>query len=428
MDHIPLRNDGVAAGVRGIVSKRIGEALIERALLTPGELDKALKAQLIFGGHLGTNLIELGLVDEDALGRCLADLLGVRHATRKLLAEATPEALGVLSREAAERYRCVPLIVEGGALHLAAADPRDLGAMSSATGYRLVPYVAPEVRIYEALERYYGIPRRARYINLSYELAGRPPAGRRQGVVVSRPQASAADEQSAPVVTPDPEPVPHAAETTDLGAEFGYGKSWRELADELDEAPDRIDLPESDAEDVAARKEPPTRRARTSGATIDESQAVECLVAANEGDEIAAAFLDWAGGRGAGAVLFAVKGSTARVWDWRGLGLSQEGLKRLRFGVTAGSIFTLLLGEGFYRGPAPDDVNGRSFYGAMRVEPPEEIVLLPVHLDDRLVAIVYVEGDAERALEASDEELRRMTRRLAQAMSLVILKRRIRAG
>jgi hypothetical protein len=38
---------------------KLGERFIQQGLLTPARLESALKAQLIFGGHLGTVLLEL---------------------------------------------------------------------------------------------------------------------------------------------------------------------------------------------------------------------------------------------------------------------------------------------------------------------------------------------------------------------------------
>jgi hypothetical protein len=60
------------------VSKRLGERLTDHGEITRAQLDKALKAQLICGGHLGTNLIELGFVDERTLVRTLAEIYRVR--------------------------------------------------------------------------------------------------------------------------------------------------------------------------------------------------------------------------------------------------------------------------------------------------------------------------------------------------------------
>lgn len=46
---------------------KVGRSLVQRGLITEKQLEEALKAQLIVGGHLGTCLIELDLIDEIAL-------------------------------------------------------------------------------------------------------------------------------------------------------------------------------------------------------------------------------------------------------------------------------------------------------------------------------------------------------------------------
>ena len=69
----------------GSVEHRIGEILVAMKACTAQELQAALQTQSIFGGRLGTNLLELGIVDHrqlaTALSRahnipCLADALG----------------------------------------------------------------------------------------------------------------------------------------------------------------------------------------------------------------------------------------------------------------------------------------------------------------------------------------------------------------
>jgi len=54
---------------------RLGELLTQNNLLTKAQLEEALKAQVLFGGKLGTILIEMGLITENALVDLLSSLL-----------------------------------------------------------------------------------------------------------------------------------------------------------------------------------------------------------------------------------------------------------------------------------------------------------------------------------------------------------------
>ena len=68
------------------------------------------------------------------------------------------EVLELIPDKLARRLRCVPFRVEGGRLDLAVTDPRNLSAQDEiafASGKRVKVFVAPEIRILEALEKYY---------------------------------------------------------------------------------------------------------------------------------------------------------------------------------------------------------------------------------------------------------------------------------
>jgi len=230
---------------------RIGEALLSRGLVTATQLQQALRDQEILGGHLGTCLIELGFVDEDRLGKTLGELLNMRYATWKALAEAPEDAIKTLSVELVEQYNVVPLQLEERTLHIATVAPRTLSALSRATGKRIVPWIAPEIRILQAMELHYGIPLQPRYIKIREQLdslASLPAADE-----TNENEAEAADdtESSSPEdnwISPPDDDGP------DPGEAFGYGRSWRDIAEQqFDEkpAPKLVAVPPAPAPAVA---------------------------------------------------------------------------------------------------------------------------------------------------------------------------------
>ena len=65
---------------------RLGELLVAAGLLTTDQVDRALRAQVMWGARLGTNLIELGFIDLDTLSTVLAQqhsLSGRRQRQRQ---------------------------------------------------------------------------------------------------------------------------------------------------------------------------------------------------------------------------------------------------------------------------------------------------------------------------------------------------------
>jgi hypothetical protein len=394
------------------MSKRIGIALIEKRLITKEQLTRALQAQLIFGGHLGTNLIEMGFLDEDALGQTLSELHGLPYADAERLRGVHPSVIHAFSRELAEKHHALPIELDDKTLHLAAIDPKMFGDLSSTTGFKIVPWIAPEVRVFEALERYYGIPRRPRYIGICKELDK-----------LILPRSDANGEKSGPEIDSgsiNPEAVEKSGPTMDaLGVEFGYGRCWTEVAGEIA----ALDMPSPDR---ASSNSVATEAAPAQGESTALDELSDHLCASENKEHIGRAVLDHVAQSMPRALLFSVKGNTARLWDWRGLKLGSERAAGLRFPVTTGSVFTLLLGNTHYRGPVPEDAGCRCFYGTLGVEVPAEVLLSPIYLNDRLVAVFYGDTGSGNSLGGETGDYLRLARKISLSLSMLLLKMKLR--
>ncbi|MFZ5467809.1 MAG: hypothetical protein ACOZIN_00110 [Myxococcota bacterium] len=159
--------------------ERLGELLVRKGLISPKQLEETLKAQMIYGARLGTNLVELGLLRLEDLGQLLAEQRRCQLATTEELDGATKAALELLTPERALKYLAFPFAVEGRRVKLAMAspwDPEATSAIAFITGLRVVPYVLPELRLFFYLERHYGIERAQRYIRLAPEHPSGTPA------------------------------------------------------------------------------------------------------------------------------------------------------------------------------------------------------------------------------------------------------------
>jgi hypothetical protein len=148
---------------------RLGTLLLRNASIGLSQLESALRNQVLYGGRLGTNLVELGFVEVDLLSRYLADLGGVPSATSQMLDLAPAEALARLGGDLAHQLGAVPLggdalAQEGGAIPVALIDPHDRNALSilrTRLGGAIAPFVMPELRAFYYLERHFGQPRQA---------------------------------------------------------------------------------------------------------------------------------------------------------------------------------------------------------------------------------------------------------------------------
>ena len=147
------------------MKKKLGEILLERKLVTTDQLGEALKTQVIYGGRLGTLLVQFGFLRIDDLGRCLSTQHGVPHALMDALEAATNEARMAVNKKLAARYNIIPMALVDGTLHLAMANPerKVAGELSFAMGVGIQRFVAPELRIKYFLERYYGVARSSQF-------------------------------------------------------------------------------------------------------------------------------------------------------------------------------------------------------------------------------------------------------------------------
>ena len=148
----------------------LGQMLVDDGLITKQQLQEAIYNQVIFGGKLGTNLLEFGYIDEETLARYLARQHRVKTIRLQDLAGINPVIMKIIPKKIAEKYKVIPIRLEGKKLYVIMTDPNEMGAISELsfiTGKIIVPLVLPEVRIFDLLYQYYGLGRELRYINIA---------------------------------------------------------------------------------------------------------------------------------------------------------------------------------------------------------------------------------------------------------------------
>jgi hypothetical protein len=162
---------------------RLGQLLVRADLVTENHLARALGVQHFAGGRIGTLLLERGVLHEDDLGRMLAEQHGCDYVPWSVLGNVSPAAIAALPAKFAIRHCAVPYDRGEGFLRVALRDPSDLRILDElffVTGRKIVPGVAPEARIFQALEKYYGERRTPRFAILAEKLSRivARPAGR----------------------------------------------------------------------------------------------------------------------------------------------------------------------------------------------------------------------------------------------------------
>jgi type IV pilus assembly protein PilB len=140
------------------MSGKLGDILIQQAVIDEQKLIAALADQRAFGGKLGRTLVDLGYVTEEQLVQALATQLGLTTVDLEDL-QPSPEALARLPVDACERYGVFPIRVDAAQrlLWVATAEPErePLAEVARIARHTLEPVLCTMSSIDRAIKRFY---------------------------------------------------------------------------------------------------------------------------------------------------------------------------------------------------------------------------------------------------------------------------------
>jgi type IV pilus assembly protein PilB len=140
---------------------KLGDLLLRSKLITPDQLEAALKSQREEGGKLGEALVRVGAVTENDITETLSQQFGVPSIDLANF-EIDPSVIKIVPGDVARKYGVLPVNKTGATLTIAMGDPTNVFAMDDIkfmTGYNVEPVVASEVALRKAIEKHYGTPR-----------------------------------------------------------------------------------------------------------------------------------------------------------------------------------------------------------------------------------------------------------------------------
>jgi hypothetical protein len=352
-----------------LVRQNLGSLLVSQGLITPHQLDQALKSQVIFGGRLGTNLVELGALDLETLSRALSQHFGVPAALQKHFDQIQPQAVQLLPKQLAHKHLAIPLGLPKQTqrtLAVAFENPGKVEAIDEvafATGMRVMATVAPELRLLHYLEKLYGIPRKTRFLRIVAATAEPTSTAR-----IAPPPA--ADRRRFLDPNALPPPPPPAAEPA----------AAHELSDPAPpiEVPADLRLPSSGGRPA-----------------LSVAEALAQIQAATSRDAVGDALVDQLRSSfGAGLVLI-VKEGMALGWRGYAPGVAPSALESAAFPLGMPSSLQLAFErKAPFRGvPASQGAALHSrLWKLLQTPAPKEVLVAPVAIKDRVVLLIYAQG------------------------------------
>ena len=140
-----------------IITKRIGEVLLERGLITRKKLEEALAHQKEHGGLMGQVLIKLGMVTEEDVALALTAQYGFPYLPLDNY-EIDVALTSLIPERVAREYCLIPIDRIGNALTLAMADPSNVKAIEDIemmTKCVVQTFVSTPSDIESAIEKHY---------------------------------------------------------------------------------------------------------------------------------------------------------------------------------------------------------------------------------------------------------------------------------
>lgn len=410
--------------------------LVRDGRLTEAQLNQALQFQARDGGRLGTVLVEHGMVDLEALTIYLGLELGIPIATGAMLERAKRAAVRLLQPTQAFKHMCVPLVVQDRQLIAAIENPHDLAtleALTQLTGYRVLPRVAPEVRIYYYIERYYGVARPARFMSFGDQVRGNDTPA--DAGLPAPPLPGLPPVPAAPVAAPGPRPqlksTKMAAMTAPASERSGstqFDESALELeAEDLLESLDADDTAPAEAQTELRPHRTttppsfataPTDQGRPAGITAETALAE--LGTLTERNRIVEVLLAYASSIFDVAVLFAVRDQMAFGWKAFGEVPGRVHVEHILIPLDAQSVVQAATASesGVIHGPVTPSTVNNYLYKVLGCSEPRRATAGVVTIGKRIVNVLY--GHGKELTDAQIENLRQVCTAAAEAYARLI--------
>ena len=146
------------APIKRIVSKHLGELLLERGMITPTQLEKALSVQREKGGLIGQILVMLGYAKEEEIAQALTVQYGFPYLPLEHY-EINSEAIKLIPENVAKQYNLIAVDKMVDLLTIAMSNPLNQQAVEDIemiTSCKVQVFVSTMTDINNAIKKYYG--------------------------------------------------------------------------------------------------------------------------------------------------------------------------------------------------------------------------------------------------------------------------------
>ena len=143
--------------IKRIVSKQLGELLLERGIINEAQLDKALKIQREKGGLIGQILVMLGYAKEEEIAQALTVQYGFPYLPLENY-EINAETIKLIPENVATQYNLISIDRIGDLMTIAMSNPLNVQAIEDIellTKCKVQVFVSTMTDVTNAIKKYY---------------------------------------------------------------------------------------------------------------------------------------------------------------------------------------------------------------------------------------------------------------------------------
>ncbi len=466
----------------------LSSLIVQREIATIREVEEALSRQVLYGGDLVTNLMEVVLPQESALTQALAESFGMQPAQIGDLPRTPEEAKRLVPKDLAIRHSILPLAADKTGIVVAVAEPLTPDVeqeLSFALSVPVAQRVSPLFRIRQAIAREYDVPLERRYQRLlarmgGHEMAlpnslppllGMPPAvaepprmpsdiprlGTVEMPAVKDPARRQTPLSNPPPPPRQPTPLPDSPQEDALPQTSPSGHPYtqtpsvipevhgpRVVLAEVPQAPPlpsgigeavpstgptspraTSDLPPGSFRRPSAPAPRPTRR-RRGPLTLD--LAVAEMDDTADRDAVLDLFFEFAKQFFEYSAFFLVRAESADGRDAFGSGLSRERVPALTIPLDAPSMIAAVLDK---RAPAlvlPATRVDHGLLSELHIDARTPLLLFPLVVRKKAVALLVGDGAESGVGEEVAGDLTKLSAAAASAFERLIVRRKLTAA
>jgi hypothetical protein len=438
----------------------LGSLLVQDQIVGVTQIEQALQHQVIYGGYLSTNLLELDLISEDVLVEYAARVFEIPGISWERIMDADREAIKAMPWSMVKKYDVLPFQLEEDRILVAVSEPlseETLKELAFFVRYEFEQYFLLDFRLAMGLNRYYGIPMSSRLRNLQqrfvseFEIGKSPstvppseentilPSDQEVLIEIESSTENREDEtiQAYNLRTHSPETQKvHAAKKRDMESTIQFytqkQAKARQSAKSMSQPPTR-QVPST----VPSYQDPERSRGRhgvfgiepeeiTSPAMpLDLADAAKQLELARNRDEILELAVKFASQVFEYALLLVVHGTAAQGRFAMSGTKKEPDVEDISIPLDRGGMFeTVFETRSFHLGPLGITEVEEEALRQMGREWPKNCAILPVSLRDRVILMIYGDSGDHGIRGGQVSDFVRLSRNISEAFERILLEQK----